>query len=80
MLHGMIVATTAVKVTPATEYCTVSEVQPEIFSEITLLTLPATRWHSPSVIQLHQVSGMPATNSRAFDVNNDLEILQISTD
>jgi len=71
----MIIATAAVKVTSATQYCAISQVQPQIFSEITFLTLPATWQHFPSIIQLHQVSGMPLTNSQMSASINPIEIL-----
>jgi len=69
MLHCMIIATTAIKVASATKYCAISQVQPEIFSQITFLTLPATWRHFPSIIQLHQVSWMPLTHSQTFNLN-----------
>jgi len=56
MLHGMIIATTTIKVASATEYCAISQIQPEVFPEVTLLTFPATWRHFSCIIQLHQVS------------------------
>jgi len=64
MLHGVIIASAAVKVASATQYRAVSQVQPQVLPQLTLLTLPATRRHLPAVAQLQQVSGMPSTNSK----------------
>lgn len=42
MFQSVAVATAAIKEPLPTEYCSVRQVQPQVFSHLTLLTLPAT--------------------------------------
>jgi len=65
----MVVAPAAVIVASATQYSAIRQVEPQILPQVTLLTLPATRRHLNTIVQLQQVSGMPYTYSKQQSTN-----------
>jgi hypothetical protein len=59
MLNSMVIASRTIIEPAATQDRPISEIQPKILREVTLLTLPATWRNFLSIIQLREVFSMP---------------------
>jgi hypothetical protein len=64
MFNSMIVASTAIPIFSTTEYCAISQIQPQIISFITPFTLPSSWWYLLPILQLRQIVGKPAINNQ----------------
>ena len=78
MLNSMVIASRTITEPAATQERPISEIQPKILHEVTLLTLPATWRNFLSIIQLKEVFSMSVYKFMQYLANTILSVFNIN--